>query len=130
MCDFEDILHQIAMVLAILCLTLLLIGLTLLAIRSFSIIENENKELERYEAVVTEQIEYDCYYIKIGLDIYILYTESFEYEIGDTVTVVIVEIRPELSLAVPYIEYVDNLIDGYVLEESDECGGICWNRGD
>lgn len=80
---------------------------------------------KRFEVIVTEKYDEEgiytvkTYNYKIT-NIWIMVAEDYEYEIGNIIAVVIVM----EDIAVPYIEYVDNTIDGYVFKKTE--WGIGW----
>lgn len=109
----------------------LLLALTVLML--FMLVGCDSKEPERYEVEVTEVFDDGEAYIVTTHNyrvkqIWILYTEQFEYEVGDVLTVVILKISDGMNdtLAVPYLEYIDETIDGKTFGLTDKCGGICW----
>ena len=87
----------------------------------------------RYEVIVVEVLpDNEAYIVKTYnykiTNFWVLYTKAFEYNVDDILVVAILEISDGMNetLAVPYLEYIDEIIDGKTFGLSDKCGGVCW----
>ena len=93
----------------------------------------EQVEVLKYEVYVVENHEDEVYVVRekgYGKEqVWVLYTEEFKYQIGDTLYVAIVDVTNlDEDLAIPYIEYLGQIIDGYSLGVTKKCNGLCCYR--
>lgn len=112
----------------------LLFGATLGATIMFPIIDFfikiENVEPKVYEAVVIKNYDDEIYLVDIKGEIYALYSDEFRFYNTEKVAVVIVDVKNwnNKKLAIPYIEYLAQDLEGQSLGLFDECGGLCWYK--
>jgi hypothetical protein len=121
--------------LEVISLILLIVGFGLFMYyiaRDFINTNNQTPETtEKYQATILEQIAYDAYIVTLKKDdklhYYILFTETYDnLYIGQKIIVVIMD----NNFVVPYVEYIDNIIDGFkwcdYFDRNSEQGGVGW----
>ena len=119
----------------IMLIILIAINLTL-TIASFKIPNNTSNDktpqaTEKYQATILEQIAYDAYIVTLKKDdklhYYILFTQTYDnLYVSQKIIVVIMD----NDFVVPYVEYIDNIIDGFkwcdYFDRNNEQGGVGW----